>query len=334
MVYLQNAGCYFQSSKPIDPAVDLIRRLRPRATLWRRIDAFGTWGVAFRARNDLLFCWVASGECRLTRPGLPALTLAAGDFVLIRTATSFILAAGPEATPDDSEIAFATPDTSSINVGSGDGLPVTLHGGRFLFDTADADLLTRLLPALVHVPHSDQSMPRLRTLLELNASESNACRPGAEFVVERLMELILVELLRKQSLQRDTQTLGLLAGLADAVAGPALRAIHSDIGHHWTVAELARLAAVSRSTFAARFRRVVGIGPIEYLLHWRIATASDELRKGNRSIGEIAFAVGFQSASAFSTAFSRRVGCAPGSFSTQHKSLEDSACYTSTAKRV
>jgi AraC-like DNA-binding protein len=324
MVYNQSANLYFQSSKTIDPVIALIQLLRPRATLWRRIEGIGTWGVSFRAHNDLLFCWVASGECCLTRPGLPALTLAIGDFVLVRTTTSFTLASDPKATSDDSETAFATSDTLVIKVGSGDGPPVTLHGGRFLFDTANEDLLTSLLPPLVHVPNSGRSMPRIRTLLEMNASESDAHRPGADFVVERLMELILVELLRTQSLQKEGQMPGMLAGLADPVAAPALRAIHSDIAHHWTVAELARLASVSRSTFATRFRLAVGTGPIEYLLHWRIATARDELRKGNRSISQIAFAVGFQSASAFSTAFSRRVGCAPGSFSTQNKSLEHS----------
>jgi AraC-like DNA-binding protein len=301
----------------MDPVVNLIQLLRPRATLWRRIDASGSWGVSFHARNDLLFCWVAHGTCELARPGFPTLALAPGDFVLIRTTTPFALASDAETVPVDSDAAFASPDTRVIEVGSGDAPSVSLHGGRFVFDTANEDLLTGLLPTVMHVPNQGHAMPRIRALLEMNALESSSAQPGAEFVVERLMELILVELLRHQALRKEAQTPGMLTGLADPVAAPALRAIHSDIAHDWTVAELARLAAVSRSTFAARFRDVVGTGPIDYLLHWRIATAIDELRQGKRSIAEIAFAVGFQSASAFSTAFSRRVGCAPGQFASQ-----------------
>jgi AraC-like DNA-binding protein len=90
--------------------------------------------------------------------------------------------------------------------------------------------------------------------------------------------------------------------------------MHRDVAHAWTVSGLARLCGVSRSTFAARFRQIVRTGPIEYLLHWRMALAKDELRRGSRSIGEIALAIGFQSSSAFSTAFSQAVGSSPKRF--------------------
>jgi AraC-like DNA-binding protein len=90
--------------------------------------------------------------------------------------------------------------------------------------------------------------------------------------------------------------------------------MHRNVTHDWTVSVLARLCGVSRSTLAVRFREIAGMGPIEYLQHWRMAMAKDELRRGTRSIGEIAMAVGFQSSSAFSTAFTRAVGCSPKRF--------------------
>jgi len=123
------------------------------------------------------------------------------------------------------------------------------------------------------------------------------------------MELILVEILRGGALGQEHT--GLLAGLADPVTARALAAMHGDLAHDWTVNELARLCAVSRSAFAARFRKIMGTGPIEYVLNWRMARAKDELRYGTRSISEIAFDVGFRSSSAFSTAFTRSVGCSP-----------------------
>jgi AraC-like DNA-binding protein len=90
--------------------------------------------------------------------------------------------------------------------------------------------------------------------------------------------------------------------------------MHRDVTHDWTVSILARLCGVSRSTLAVRFREIVGMGPIEYLQRWRMALAKDELRRGTKSIGEIALAIGFQSSSAFSTAFTRAVGCSPKRF--------------------
>jgi len=135
--------------------------------------------------------------------------------------------------------------------------------------------------------------------------------PGSEFFIARLMELILVEMLRRETPKVDDRSTGLIAGLLDPAIASALLAVHGEIAREWNVAELARLCGVSRSGFASRFKDVLGIGPIEYLMHWRMAVAKDELRRGTKSISEIALAVGFQSASAFSTSFTRAVGYSP-----------------------
>jgi AraC-like DNA-binding protein len=92
--------------------------------------------------------------------------------------------------------------------------------------------------------------------------------------------------------------------------------MHGKVASNWTVSVLAKLCGVSRSTFAHRFRVTVGMGPIEYLQRWRMALAKDDLIRGKRSVGEIALAIGFQSSSAFSTAFSRAMGCSPKQFAT------------------
>jgi len=299
----------------MDPFLDLIRLLRPRATLWGRIDGAGRWGVGFRKRDDLLFCWLERGACQLTRPRRAPVPLQADDFVLIRSSTPFALTSDPRIEPEDSETIVAATHSTGIKLGTGTDAPVTLHGGRFVFDTANEDLLTGLLPPLVHVAASDMSSARVRALLSMNEAESRQPGPGSEFIIARLMELILVEILRSQALRVDPAHRGLLAGLADPVTARALSAMHRDVARGWTVSDLARLCGASRSTFAARFRNVVGTGPIDYLLHWRMAVAKDELRRGTRSIGEIALAVGFRSSSAFSTAFTRAVGCSPKRFS-------------------
>ena len=297
-----------------DPFLDLIGLLRPRATLWGGLHAAGRWGVSFRQHEDLLFCWIEQGECLLTRPLLAPLKLRIDDFVLIRTTTPFTLTSDPTVEPQDSETVVAATQDPNLRLGQGTEAPVTLRGGRFVFDSANENLLTGLLASLVHITSRDTASWRIRSYLKMNEMESLGDRPGREFVIARLMELILVEILRGDALRENEETKGLLAGLADPVTALALSAMHRDIAHDWTVSSLAHLCGVSRSTFATRFHKIVGMGPIEYLQQWRIAVAKDELRRGTRSINDIAFAVGFQSSSAFSTAFSRAVGRSPKNF--------------------
>ncbi len=278
------------------------------------LDASGAWAVSFRKRDDLLFCWIERGECRLTRPHCAPLQICQGDFVLIRTVTPFTLTSDVSIEPIDSETAVATTGNVRLTLGAGGDRPVTLHAGKFAFDTANEDLLSGLLPPLVHLAACDTSLGRVRALLTMNEMEAREPGPASAFIIVRLVELILVEILRTKRSQADEATTGLLAGLNDPVTACALAAMHRDVAHDWTVGELAKLCGVSRSTFATRFRTIVGTAPIDYLLHWRMALAKDALRCGERSSGEIAYAIGFKSPSAFSTAFTRAVGCSPKRF--------------------
>jgi len=304
----------------MDPLLDLIRLLRPRATLFGGgLDASGQWGVSFQKRDDVLFCWVEQGACQLLRPGCAPVSIQQGDFALIYTCTPFTLASDAAVEPLDSEQAVAATKNVWLTLGSGADRPVTLHAGKFLVDPANQDLLAGLLPPLIHIESHDASLGRVRALLTMNQTEARQPGPASAFVIERLVELILVEILRTTRVPLGAHAAGLLAGLADPVTARALGAMHRDVAHGWSVDELARLCAVSRSTFASKFRRTVGVAPIEYLLRWRMALAKDQLSRGTQSVGEIAFAIGFQSASAFTTAFTRAVGCSPSRFARQRR---------------
>ncbi|MBY2907708.1 AraC family transcriptional regulator [Rhizobium leguminosarum] len=299
----------------MDILLGVIQLLRPRAILFGGgLDAFGEWGLSFRKRDDLLFCWIEQGECQLIRPQQACLHMKKGDFLLIRTSTPFTLTSGGFVEPVDSETVVSSSKRKRLYLGSGKDNPVILHAGKFVVDAANEDLLASLLPQLIHIVGSDPSQGRLRTLLDLNEKEAREPRPAGEFVVGRLVELIFVEILRSQHSLGSMENKGLIAGLADSVTEPALVAMHRDFVRNWSVADLAKLGGVSRSTFATRFRRVVGTGPIEYLLNWRIALAKHELMAGTKSVSEVAFQVGFQSSSAFSSAFTREVGTPPTQF--------------------
>jgi AraC-like DNA-binding protein len=299
----------------MDIMLDLIRLLRPRATLFGAgFDAFGEWGLSFRKRDDLLFCWVERGECQLVRPGYAPLHMKKGDFVLVRTSTPFTLTSDVSVEPVDSETAVSVSKRNKLRLGSGDDRAVTLHAGKFVVETANEDLLTGLLPQLIHIAADGPSLGRIRSLLDMNEIEAREPGPASEFIILRLVELILVEIMRSHQLRESEDDRGLLAGLSDNITERALAAMHRDVARNWTVADLAELSGVSRSKFATRFRKIVGTGPIEYLLAWRIALAKDELQAGIKSVSEIAFAIGFQSSSAFSSAFTREVGCPPSHF--------------------
>ncbi len=297
----------------MDPFLQLIHLLRPKATLWTSVEASGRWGLSFRQRDDVLFCWVQRGRCELVRPDHEPLRLRADDFVLIRTSTPFDIVSEVGVEPSDSEAIIKGPG-SAVTLGEGTSPTTILRGGRFVFDTANEQLLTGLLPTVVHIAAAAEGAERLRTLLRMNERESVAPGPGSDFVITRLMELVLVEILRGGASAPDATQPGLVAGLADPVLARALIALHHDVSLSWTTAKLARFCGLSRSSLASRFAKLVGLGPIEYLQRWRMAIAKDELRRGERNVGEIALSVGFRSASAFSTAFTRAVGCSPRRF--------------------
>ena len=278
------------------------------------IHASGPWGISFRKRDDVLFCWVELGECVLIRADREPLRLQTGDFILIRTESPFVLASDATVKPEDSETIVAATKDPFIRFTAGSVPSTILRGGRFVFETMHEPLLMEFMPSLIQISRNDSSSWRVQSLLKLNEAESVERRPGSDFIVTRLVEVILVELLRQESLQVNQERVGLLAGLGDSITARAIAAMHGDVARDWKVTELARSCNVSRSTFAAHFRKIVGVGPIDYLSRWRMTLARDELRHGTRTIGEIALAIGFQSSSAFSTAFTKATGCSPRQF--------------------
>jgi len=204
-----------------------------------------------------------------------------------------------------------------IRHGTRGGRPdVRLLGGWFAFESPDSALLVSLLPSLVHV----RGVERLAVLVRLVGEEASDRRSGRDLVLTRLVEVLLIEALR--AAPGEDAPPGLVRGLADAHLAPAIRQIHGQFGRSWTVAALARTAALSRSAFFERFLRIVGMPPMEYLLSWRMAVAKDLLRRQDRGIAEVAEHVGYGSASTFSTAFSRHVGQPPRRYARSVKTRE------------
>jgi AraC-like DNA-binding protein len=292
-----------------DPLSEVIALLRPRTVFSKRISGAGRWGVRYSDFGQPSFCAVLEGRCRLSVDGHHALTLEAGDFLLLPATPGFTMSSLEPGKLERFDPGVSPAPAGEVRHGTRGGRPdVRLLGGYFVFDSPDASLLVSLLPAVVHVRGAE----RLAVLVRLVGEESSERRSGRDLVLTRLVEVLLVEALR--STPGGGAPPGLLSGLADARLAPAMRQMHGQLARALTVAQLARTAALSRSAFFERFTRTVGLPPMEYLLAWRMAVAKDLLRRQQAGIAEVAARVGYGSASTFSTAFSRSVGQPPSRY--------------------
>lgn len=301
----------------MDPLTEVIALLRPSAVYSKGISGAGRWAVRYSVFGQPSFCVVLEGGCLLAVDGEAPIRLEQGDFVLLPATPGFTMSGFEPAEPVAIDPKVSGNTTGELRHGGRGGRPdVRLLGGYFVFDSPDAALLVSLLPSLVHV----RGVERLSVLVRLLSEESRASRPGREQVLTRLVEVLLIEALR--AAPSDNAPPGLLRGLADARLARAIRHIHGEPARGWTVAELAKKAALSRSAFFEHFTRALGLSPMEYLVAWRMAVAKGLLLQQDLGLAEIAERVGYGSASAFSTAFSRHVGHSPSRYARQRLGQE------------
>ena len=288
-----------------DPLTQVVGLLQPNASFSKLVIAAGAWAVQRSDDGRPFYCVLLDGSCRLSMAGQKPITLEKGDFVLVPAAYDFATSS-LDPPPCDVEPERVEISPGVFRLGSAGEPPnVRMLVGHCAFGSDDANLLVSLLPQLVHV----RGQGRLTTLVELVNEESRCDRPGRDVVLARLLEVLLIEALR--STAGPAACPGLLRGLADERLATALRRMHDRPRQAWTVVELAKGAALSRSAFFERFRRELGVAPMEYLLGWRMALAKDLLRRERIGVAQVAERVGYNSASTFSTAFARHVGMPP-----------------------
>lgn len=300
----------------MDALSDLIRLLRLRTALLGNMAASGRWAIRMPVRTNPMFYFIMQGRCWFHSNNGEPVELQEGDYVLSARplADVFFSEPGVEAVLSDAAFKAAHAVDGELRLGDPAKGPTTrVFGGLIVCNAANADLLLDLLPRFVHVRATDNIAARLRTLVTLIREETIDRRPGREASLCRLIEVMLIEMLRCESATWFS-TVCVLTGLSDPQLARVLADMHADIGRGWTVAELAQRAGMSRSVFARRFSEAVGAGPMEYLLRWRMAFAKDALLHDGGTLDEIAAQVGYQSASAFSTAFRKRVGCPPSDY--------------------
>lgn len=163
------------------------------------------------------------------------------------------------------------------------------------------------LPELVSIPIAD--MPGIAATLDLLFSEAFTTEVGRQAALDRLMEYFIIQVLRHM-IGQGMVSGGILAAMTDPRLGHAINAMHERPAHPWTLEELAEVALMSRARFAANFRKLVGITPLDYLTSWRLAVARGQLRRG-QPLKNVARSVGYQSSEALSRVFARKVGQTP-----------------------
>lgn len=300
-----------------DPLGEALHFLHMSGVVYTRSELTAPWAVDLPALPDcVLFHVVTAGRCRLEVDGAEALELRPGEFTLVPHGEGHRIADAPDTPARD---LFDLPreqisERYEILRHGGGGAATQLICGAVRFDHPAARELVRMLPRVIRIeawtsPQADW----MQSTLRLMAAESGERRPGGEAVVTRLADILVIQAIRSWIADNPTAQTGWLGALHDDRIGPAILRIQREPGRAWTVASLAREVAMSRSAFAARFSELVGESPLQYLTRWRMHLATTWLRDGEVTLAQLAARLGYQSEAAFSRAFKRVMGIAPGS---------------------
>jgi AraC-like DNA-binding protein len=298
----------------MDPLSDVLSLLKPRTYMVRGFDVAGQWSIHF-AQHEGIKCYaVLSGQCWLAMDGVPdPVRLKTGDCILLPSGRPFRLASDLALAPVDAEsISSATrdDDIAALN-GGGECFGI---GGYFAFAGRHAGILLGVLPPIVHI-RKESDKATLRWCLERIMQELREPQAGGILVAQHLAHMLLVQALRLHMAEGLKGGVGWLFALADKQMSAAMNSMHEDPAHRWTLQALAKRAGMSRSTFALKFKQTVGASPMEYLTRWRMLLAGDRLTNSSDPISVIALSLGYESESAFSTAFKRVMGCSPRQYS-------------------
>jgi AraC-like DNA-binding protein len=303
----------------MDPMTHFLTEPRARTAFSLRVVMDPPFGIDVRDEAALTIVVPVRGEVWLVTATDGATLLQPGQAATVRGPQPYLVA-------DDADRAATVvigPDQSCQTL-SGDHLDISLRQGVYTWGDGDPGetvlligtyqseaavgrLVTTVLPP-VAVFSEQEADPALIRLL---ARELGAPGLAADSALDRLLDLLLLQLVRSWSVRIAARVPSWVVGVADPVVSDALEVMHADPGAPWTVAELARRAHVSRATFAARFRAVVGQPPMAYLAEWRLALAADRLAAGGATLAQIAGEVGYGSPFTLSSAFSKAYGVSP-----------------------
>lgn len=295
---------------------EALHLLQLRGVFYTRSELTAPWGLALPTIPDcLMFHVVTAGEARIEVPDADPVVLGAGDMAVVPHGGGHRLMNAPGAPV---VLRFDQPhrkvsERYEVLQYGGGGARADMVCGAVRYDHPATRRLVAALPPVIHVKAG--ASPRfdwMQSTLGLMAAEADDLRPGGEIVITRLCDVLVVLAIRAWLDSAPAARTGWLGALQDPQIGPAILQVHREPGRDWSVAALAAEAAMSRSSFAARFRDLVGEPPLQYVTRWRMQLAEKALREDDAPLGAVAAASGYRSEAAFSRAFKQWMGRPPG----------------------
>ncbi|MFD6994663.1 AraC family transcriptional regulator [Streptomyces sp. NPDC059943] len=283
----------------MDVLTDLLDGVRARGALFSRTVMTSPWSLRFASGAPLTLATVLRGQAWLVPAEGEAVRVRSGDIALVRGSAPYTVADDPD-TPPRAVIDRASYCGVSDPAVVPDGGTVLLSGA---YDNPGgvSERLLRALPPVLVIPDADCHSP----MLALVAAELARDTPGQQAVLDRLLDLLLISVLRGWFDRPGTSAPPWYRTADDPVVGHALRLLHDRPADPWTVAKLAAEAGVSRAALARRFTARIGEPPMTYLTGRRISLAADLLRGTDDTVGAIARQVGYANTFALSVAFKR-----------------------------
>ena len=325
-----------------DVLSDLLRAVRLRGAVFYYLEGTDPWSASAPAAREIIaaimpgadammeFHFIARGSCWGAIRGEPPMRLSEGDVILFPHGDAHVLSSAPglKAPPESPDTFFVPRPPQlpfSISLGGQEITTARLDGGGREHTTVVCGFLACnarpfnpllvSLPRILRMPGTASGHETwIAHLLHTAVDESNRRRPGGEAILERMSEMMFVEVLRRYLDGLPPGETGWLAGMRDPNVGRALSLLHQRPGHAWTIELLGEESGLSRSVLHERFVQFLGMPPMQYLGQWRMQLAAGRLRDSDAKIIEIALDVGYESEAAFSRAFKRIVGMNPGAW--------------------
>ncbi|WP_304450945.1 AraC family transcriptional regulator [Nocardiopsis sp. YSL2] len=352
----------------MDVLSDVITTVRTGRPVAARVEWYAPWGLRLPGSGGGSFQVVLQGSSQLFVEGEEPRRLAVGDVVFLPHGQGYTLADSPGTPVTDlrgaahlseggAELGGGRPGapvadlvcgreglrpfrSAAIGDRADGGVPacVTVGGSYHSCTNRRHPLLTEL-PRVVHLPHRVGARPELAAAVDLLGGELDRPREGSDAIIPSLLDMLLLFILRAYlEEQGQAHSCGWVGALRDPAVSAAVRAVHEDPAHPWSVAELGERAGLSRAAFSKRFTGMVGQSPLAYVTWWRLTIAAHLLRKGDLPLSAIAAQVGYGSQFAFANAFKREFGLPPGRYRAgappeegeRHVGTANSGTHTST----
>ena len=304
------------------PLDDVLRLLRVRGGVMANLRAHAPWGLRLPASSGAVFHSVTAGSCWLRVSGETPRELFPGHVVLLPRAISHTVASsasGP-VQPWDRAAKVKARDASGELILAGSGNSTQLFCATYDYDHAVTHpFLSVLPPVLVIAGDAIPPGSPVHATLQLLRYELAAGAVGRGTVIDRLIDVLFVHVVRAWLLSQADLPASWLTALRDPAIGRALTIMHSSPATPWTIDRLAREVSLSRAALTRRFTALVGEPPLSYLTRWRMDLAARQLRDSSDGVAAIAHRVGYTSEFAFSRAFSRTRGKAPGRYRAERR---------------